>query len=165
MKLRRSLPWLGWALAGVLALSVAGTALASADNGDAKAAAAMLSKDGDKQEQHVERLSNLRQVRPFRRGLHGEVTVRGGKDANGKPVFIDAVFARGEVAGLSGDTLSVKSADGVVTAFTLGGDTKLRQRGDDVDRTALKAGVPVFAVGKRDGEAVTAVRVVVMARR
>jgi hypothetical protein len=164
MKVRRLLPWLGWVLAGVLAVSAAGTALASAEGDDAKAAAALLAKDGDRQEQRVEKQSKLRQLRLLRRGLHGEVTVRGGKDANGKPTFVQAVFARGEVAGLSGDTLSVRSADGVVTAFTLAGDTKLRQRGEDVARSALRAGVPVFAVGKRDGQAVTAVRVVVLAK-
>ena len=165
MRFRRTLPWLGWALAGVLALSAAGTALASAEGGDAKTAAALLSRDADKQEQRVDRGARLRHLRPFRRAVHGEVTVRTGKDADGKPQFTQAVFARGEVAGLSGDTLQVRSPDGVVTSFTLSGDTKLRRRGEDVDRSALAQGVKVFAVGKKDGQAVRAVRVVVAVRR
>jgi hypothetical protein len=160
MKLRRSLPWLGWALAGVLALSAAGTALAANDASDAKTAAALVAEGGGANEERVERWAKLRNLRPFKRALHGEVTVRSGKDAAGKPQFTNAVFARGEVAELAGDTLRVRSADGVVTSFTLNGDTKLRQRGEDVARDALKPGTAVFAVGTKEGEAVTAVRVI-----
>jgi hypothetical protein len=160
MKLQRSMPWLGWALAGVLALSAAGTALAANDASDANTAAALVAQDGGTQEKRVDRWAKLRNLRPFRRALHGEVTVRDGKDAAGKPRFTEAVFARGEVAELSGDTLRVRSADGVVTSFTLNGETKLRRRGNDVARDALKPGTAVFAVGKKDGQAVTAVRVV-----
>jgi hypothetical protein len=153
--LGRRTGWLGWAVAGVLLLSAGGAALAAQGSPTTTTQAPGGTVDRD-------RARLLRGGGPAlgwrhglaRRALHGELTVQ--TDQGVKTV----VLARGEVAALADDNLTVKSSDGVSTAFRIDGNTRFGFRREPDPRAALKVGDDVWVVGEKSGGTTTATSVV-----
>jgi hypothetical protein len=171
---RRPLPLLGWVVAGVLAVALGGQALAAtlADQPTpppTPGAAPAPAFNGYGQQQP-------NQAGPGRghRGGHGglghffggrfrdRAPVRGEVTVpNGNNGYEQLAFARGTVTAVSETSLSVKSADGTTTTFTLNGDTVYRSGRDQVARTDIKLGAEVFASGPHSGSATTARHVII----
>jgi hypothetical protein len=82
--------------------------------------------------------------------LHGEAVVQ---TRNG---FVTVDFARGTVSAIDGNSISVTSADGVVTTFAIGPKTKARSAGHVVALGTVHAGDRVGVMGMKKGAAVTA---------
>lgn len=159
--MRRSsvrLSWLGWVVAGVLAVTAGGAALASAGHdavpGDTttvsdRLAAAPAAFAPARKARLLQRLAHRR------RALHGEVTVK--TDQGTKTV----VFARGKVTAVSDSSLTITSEDNVATSFALNGDTKFGTGFALQSKDDVKVGVQATAAGEKQGSTVTARRVVV----
>ncbi len=93
--------------------------------------------------------------RLFRRGIHGEVTVKDHKTGR----FVTREWQRGLITAISGDHVTVKSADGVRWTWTVENNTKITRDGKKVTESVLKDGDTVLVVGARDGGANDAKRV------
>ena len=150
--LGRRTGWLGWAVAGVLLLSAGGVALAAQDTPSTTQGAV------DKADKA--RAGALGQGRRGwrhalgRRALHGEVTLQT------KQGVKTVVLARGQVTALSGTAITVKSADGVSTAFRIDGDTRYGFRNQPAPTAELKVGDTAWVVGDKSGDTTTARRIV-----
>ena len=160
--MRRSrvrLGWLGWVVAGVLAVTAGGAALAASGHGTTLQGDTAAVSDGlavapaafapARKARLLERLTHRR------RALHGEVTVK--TDQGIKTV----VFARGKVTAVSGSSLTITSEDNVATTFALNGDTRFGTGFALQSKDDLKVGVQATAAGEKQGSTVTARRVVV----
>jgi len=79
--------------------------------------------------------------------LHGEVVVQS-KDG---PKTI--VVQRGEVTAVSGDELTVKSADGFSLTWAVGDKLRVVQNRKAADQSAIKTGGQIGVAGVKDGEA------------
>jgi len=152
--------WLGWAVAGVLAVTAGGAALAASGQGTAVGSTAAVSEQvatgqavtagQGRKARLVERLAHRK-----RRALHGEVTVK--TDEGVKTV----AFARGKVTASSASSLTITSEDNVATTFALNGETRFGTRFALQSADDVKVGVQATAAGEKQGETVTAKRVVV----
>ncbi|HKE99404.1 MAG TPA: hypothetical protein VKG45_10795 [Actinomycetes bacterium] len=157
-RLRRYLPWGGLVVVGLLVAQLVGSTLAGADDGAAggaepAAASAVAAKAGAGPWEHRGGLRRLARSRV----VHGEVTVRV------EDGFEQRVFARGDVSAVTGTSVSVRSADGVVTVFTLNGDTRFRRLPRaDAGREDVKVGAHVLVSGPRQGSGILARRVVLL---
>jgi len=148
-RLGRHMGWLGWAVAGVLAVSAGGVALAA--NGQTTSTtgpAAVAKKDGAKIGHWGLRLG--------RRALHAEGAFQT------KDGVKTVVFARGKVTAVAGSSVTITSSDGVATTFALGADTKFGTKRRQQAKGDVKVGVQAAAAGVRSGGGVTARRVVVL---
>ena len=141
--------WLGWALAGVLAVAAAGTALAGAGEPVGPGPAAPPASDGVALAAAELLGAGPPALRAARRGaarrLHGEVTVRT------RDGFATYAFARGEVTALPAERLSVRSDDGVSTTFTLSGETRYGTWRRPQRREDLEVGDRVLVLGEKAG--------------
>jgi hypothetical protein len=146
--------WLGWVVAGVLAVTAGGAALAATGQGAARGSVATVSEQlaagQGRKARIIERLAHRK-----RRALHGEVTVK--TDEGTRTV----VFARGTVTALSASSLTITSEDKVATTFALNGETRFGTRFALQSRGDLKVGARATEAGEKQGETVTARRVVV----
>jgi hypothetical protein len=142
--------WLGWVVAGVLAVTAGGAALAATGQGPVATVSEQLAAGQGRKAGVIERLAHRK-----RRALHGEVTVK--TDEGTKTV----VFARGKVTAVSGSGLTITSEDQVATTFALNGETRFGTRFALQSRDDLRVGVQATAAGEKQGETVTARRVVV----
>jgi hypothetical protein len=88
------------------------------------------------------------------RGVHGEATVT---RKNGK--VIQGEWQRGQVTGISGTALTVKSKDGTTWTWTVSGSTPVKRNGKKIAESALKTGDKVLVVGMKNGSANNAKRV------
>lgn len=88
-----------------------------------------------------------------RRALHGEVTV-GAK----KHRVVD--FQRGTVSSVSDSSVTVKSVDGFVGTYVVGPQTKVRVAKKDASIDDVSTGDRVRVVAVKDGQTLTATRVV-----
>jgi hypothetical protein len=70
------------------------------------------------------------------------------------------VMARGEVTALSGDTITVKSSDGVETSFAINDDTRFGFRNEPDPSAELEVGEDAFVAGEKSGDTAVARRVV-----
>ena len=77
--------------------------------------------------------------------LHGEVVLQTRKG------IVTADIARGTVSAIDGDSISVKSADGVVTTFTINANTKARSAGHVIPLNTVHAGDQVGVLGIKTG--------------
>ncbi len=159
--MRRSrvrLGWLGWVVAGVLAVTAGGVALASsgqdAVRGDTTAVSDQLAV-APAAFAPARKARLLQRLAHRRRALHGEVTVK--TDQGTKTV----VFARGKVTAVSDSSLTITSEDNVATSFALNGDTKFGTGFALQSKDDLEVGVQATAAGQKQGSTVTARRVVV----
>jgi len=90
-------------------------------------------------------------LRRAARGVHGEATVRR-RDGS----FHVTTWQRGQITGVSGATVTVRSADGVAWTWTTGGDTRVHKNGEKSKVSALASGDQVIVRGERAGTARTA---------
>jgi hypothetical protein len=146
--------WLGWVVAGVLLLGVGGSAVAAslAGGSEPQAGAAVVAPGGGPASGGFAHRGRGRWG--ARAPVRGEVTVP--REGN---TFEQIVFARGMVTEITETSLSITSADGHRTTFTLNADTRYRRGRDQLARTDVKEGLQAFASGPRSGQTVTARRV------
>ena len=86
------------------------------------------------------------------RGVHGEATVRRGRDGG----FQVVTWQRGEVTGKSGAVVTVRSADGVSWQWTTDAKTRVRKDGEKAQLSAVATGDKVIVAGRRTGDTRTA---------
>ena len=98
-------------------------------------------------------------ARRFFRGVHGTATVRI-KDGG----FAQVAWQRGQVTAVSGNNLTVRSADGTTWQWVTNSATKIRRHGDKASVSQLAANDRVFVIGTVDGSTRTA-RAAVVPRR
>ena len=95
----------------------------------------------------------------LRRGtLHGEAVVKT-KDGGTRTVAVQ----RGEVTGIDGTSMTVKSADGFTMTWTFGDDLRVVERRATIQPEAVKVGTTVGVAGAKDGDRATA-RLVLLKR-
>ena len=155
---RHASAWLGWALAAVLLVGVGGSALASNHGGPATpVASGVVSESGPTiQGAHLCGRFPRACVAARRAPVRGELTV----PVPDKPgTFEQIVFARGEVTAISASSISIRSADGQVTAFTLDSGTRYRRGRDQIDRGDVTVGSRALVSGPREGRSIKARRV------
>jgi hypothetical protein len=165
--LGRRMAWLGWVVAGILALSVGGAAFAATQQssgtdpqpqklGYAFAQATATTNGNGK---------GVPGGRPrFGRGLggakfpgralHGEATVQ---TDNGTKTY---VFANGTVSALSGTSITIKSSDNVSTTFAINSDTRYGFQNFSQPQAELKTGQTARVIGTKSGDTNTATRIV-----
>jgi hypothetical protein len=85
------------------------------------------------------------------RGVHGEATVRQ-KDGT----FRVSTWQRGQITGVGGASVTVRSADGVSWTWTTTGKTRIRKNGDKAAVNALASGDRIVVIGERSGATRTA---------
>jgi len=150
-RLGRQMGWLGWVVAGVLAISAGGMALAATGQATSTTSTTVAGpgkKDGAG-------LAARFGGRLGRRALHGEVTFQT------KDGVKTVVFARGKVTAVSDSSVTITSSDNVATTFALDADTRYGTRRHQQARSDVKAGVQAAVVGLKSGGSATASRVVV----
>jgi len=150
-RLGRHMGWLGWAVAGVLAVSAGGVALAASGQATSTTettVATPAKKDAAGLPHRLGRGLG-------RRALHGEVTVQTRDGVK------TVVFARGKVTAVSDSSVTITSSDNVATTFALNADTRYGTRRHQQARSDVKVGVPAFVGGLEAGGGATASRVVV----
>jgi hypothetical protein len=130
----------------VLGLTAGGIAWAESASSPAPASAtAAASQSASVTDRHGMRLRGL-----GKRVLHGEVVLQTRKG------FVTAVIARGTVTAVDANSISVKSADGVTTTFTIDAKTKARSAGKVVPVANVHQGDTVGVLGVKNGSAVVA---------
>jgi hypothetical protein len=175
-RLGRHAAWLGWVVAGVLALSAGGVAFA-ANNSDRGSNAPQLQnlvfpqaqqgaqqggtpQGGDpkgKRDALAKKLLSLRGGKLGMIGgklLHSETTVQ---TDNGTKTF---VVARGSVTALSGSSITITSSDKVATTFAINGDTRYGFQNFKQPQAQLRTGQTALAVGTKSGGSATATRII-----
>jgi Domain of unknown function (DUF5666) len=161
----RRAAWLGWVLAGVLALSAGGAAFAAtqkSSGSDQQArglgfALGALDPNGNGIAGRVGgrvRFGGGLGARFGGRTLHGQATVQ---TQNGVKTY---VFANGKVTALSGSSITVTSSDNVATTFAINGDTRYGFQNFSQPRAELKTGQTAWVVGTKSGDTNTATRIV-----
>jgi hypothetical protein len=117
-------------------------------------------RDGHHGRQHGKQHPWRHQARFAHRGVHGEATVQR-KDKS----FHVSAWQRGQVTGVSGATVTVRSADGVSWTWTTNDKTRVRKSGDKSTPSALASGDQLVVLGERTGTTRTATRIVVPKKR
>jgi hypothetical protein len=155
-RLGRRMGWLGWVVAGVLAVSAGGAALAAqsvTSTTQAPSGGGAVGKADKARAGALGRGFGFRHALG-RRMLHGEVTVQTQEGVK------TLVMASGEVSALSKDAITIRSSDGVETSFTLNGDTRYGFRNEPAPSAELKVGDTAFVTGEKSGGGAVAKRVV-----
>jgi hypothetical protein len=152
-RLGRHMGWLGWVVAGVLALSAGGVAWAATSSSAPSTTAP--SGNGGAAKAHP-KLGGLAWGRHLGgRALHGEVTVQ---TKNGTRTV---VLARGKVSAYTaGSSISITSSDNTVTTFTINSATRYGFRNFSQPEASLKTGETAMVVGTQSGSTNTANRVI-----
>jgi hypothetical protein len=154
-RLGRRMGWLGWVVAGVLLVSAGGAALAAQNaTGTTQAPSTGAAKAKDRARAGLLGARAGWRHALGRRVLHGEVTLQTQEGTK------TVVMAYGQVTALSKDAITVKSSDGVETAFKLDGDTRFGFRNETAPSAELKVGEDAFVAGEKSGGGTTAKRVV-----
>jgi hypothetical protein len=162
--LGRRMAWLGWVVAGVLALSVGGVAFAATQQSSGSdqrpqslgfaLAGAPAKPDRNGLAGRVRFGAGLGGARFGGRTLHGQATVQ---TDNGVKTF---VFASGKVTALSGSSITITSSDNVATTFAINGDTRYGFQNFSQPRAELKTGQTAWVIGTKSGDTNTATRIV-----
>lgn len=128
---------------------------AAGDTGDSAAPEDTAAPGG----RHPRLVRHPLRARRFFRGVHGTATVRI-KDGG----FAQVAWQRGQVTAVSGNNLTVRSADGTTWQWVANGDSKVRRHGDKASVSQLAANDWVFVIGTVDGSTRT-IRAAVVPRR
>lgn len=88
-------------------------------------------------------------------GVHGQATVEKRKTGQ----FVVREWQRGSITGVSGATLTVKSADGVSWTWTVEKNARITRDGKKAAESVLKTGDTVRVVGRQAGSANDALRI------
>jgi hypothetical protein len=144
----RRVGWLGWVLAGALAVSAGGVALAQTRTTPTTTQAGTADKAGRRADGFGWRRGLVRRV------LHGEVTIqaKGGRRT--------VVLARGKVTALAANSITITSDDNVATSFRIDDATRFGFLREPDPRAELKVGDTALVVGEKSGDANLAKRVV-----
>jgi len=158
MKLGRHMGWLGWVVAGILAVSARGVAWAATSSSPSTTVAPSSGSDAKTPGKHALRLGGLG-GRLGGRALHGEITVQN-QNGNGTKTV---VLARGKVSAYSaGSSITITSTDSTTTSFTINGDTRYGFRNFSQPEASLKTGETAMVIGTKSGSGNTAQRIVVV---
>jgi hypothetical protein len=158
----RRMAWLGWVVAGVLALSVGGAAFAATQQSSSAdqprslgfgLATADANTNGKGIAGRLRFGGGLGGARFHGRTLHGQATVQ---TDSGTRTY---VFATGKVTALSGSSITITSSDNVATTFAINGDTRYGFRNLPQPRAELKTGQTASVIGTRSGDTNTATRI------
>jgi hypothetical protein len=166
-RLGRHAAWLGWVVAGVLALSAGGVAFAASNNDRGSDSAPLrdlvFAQARGSQVDPGGKAPGDPQRGAFpalRRGLlggklggkllHSETTFDSG---NGVKTF---VIARGEVTALSGSSITITSSDKVATTFAINSSTRYGFRNFKQPQAQLRTGQTAMAIGTKSGNTITA---------
>ncbi len=153
MKPVSSIRWnhgVGWGVAGILAVIVAGGAATAAVGGESPATPGTTANSKLTDEQKADRKAGNALKGFGKKVEHAEAVVRT-KDGT-RSVLVQ----RGEVTAVSGDEMTVKSADGFEATWKLGNATKVRSAGKKGDTGDLAAGDKVGVAGGGKGTSGTA---------
>jgi hypothetical protein len=165
--LGRRMAWLGWVVAGVLALSVGGAAFAATQQSSSTdeprslgfaLATADPNGGGEGPGGKLRLRGGMGGPRLMGRALHGQATVQ---TDDGVKTY---VFATGKVTALSGSSITITSSDNVATTFAINGDTRYGFRDFSQPQAELKTGQTASAIGTRSGDTNTATRIVTFER-
>jgi len=151
-RLGRHMGWLGWVVAGILALSAGGVAWAATSSSPSTTA---LSANGSTAKAHS-KLGGLGWGRRLGgRALHGQVTVQ---TKNGTKTV---VLARGKVSAYTaGSSITITSTDNTTTTFTINSATRYGFLNFSQPEASLKTGETALVVGTQSGSTNTANRIV-----
>ena len=94
------------------------------------------------------------------RALHGEATVKGGKQAGGETRVV--VFQRGTVTKLSATSIELRSEDGFVASYVVTGDLRVRANREQGQLGDVKVDQRVRLLATKDGSTLTAKRVIIV---
>ena len=94
------------------------------------------------------------QLRFVARALHGEVTLAGEKHRV-------IAFQRGQVQNVGQTSVRVKSNDGFVETYALGGDTKVRENGEKAKISDIDTSDRVLVVALKEDSTLKARRVII----
>jgi predicted lipid-binding transport protein (Tim44 family) len=173
-RLGRHAAWLGWVVAGVLALSAGGVAFAAnndrASNDQAPLRDLVFTQAQANQGNQPNQGNNQQgngggAFGGLRRGLaagklgggqllHSETTV---DTKDGVKTF---VLARGQVTALSGSSITITSSDKVATTFAINGDTRYGFQNFKQPEAQLRNGQTALAIGTKSGGTTTANRII-----
>ena len=106
--------------------------------------------------QHPGRLARLRRAV---RGIHGQATVR---TRNG---FAQVSWQRGQLTGINGGTLTVRSLDGTTWQWATNGNTRVRKDGQKSSVDKLATGDYVVVAGPDGSGGTRTARVVVVPKK
>lgn len=150
-RLGRHMGWLGWVVAGILALSAGGVAFA------ATSSSSSTTQPGSGTATAAHPKLRLGWGRLGGRLLHGDVTVQ---TKNGTR---EVVLARGTVSAYTpGSSITITSSDNTTTTFTINGDTRYGFHNFSTPEASLKTGETALVIGTKSGGATTATRIVVV---
>ncbi len=165
-RLGRRTAWLGWVVAGVLALSAGGVAFAANNSGDRATDTAPVRNlgllfaqtQGSQGDSTQGKLPGLRHRlfggRLGGRVLHSETTVQ---TDNGVKTY---VAARGDVTALSASSITITSSDKVATTFAINSDTRYGFQDFKQPQAALRTGQTAMVIGTKSGDTTTANRII-----
>jgi hypothetical protein len=166
-RLGRHAAWLGWVVAGVLALSAGGVAFA-ANNNDRGSDSTPLrdlvfAQTQGNQGSNAQGNNQGKRFPGLRRGplggrfggriLHSETTV---DTDDGVKTY---VIARGQVTALSGSSITITSSDKVATTFAINSDTRYGFRNFKQPQAQLRTGQTATAIGTKSGGTITATNI------
>lgn len=143
----------GVILAGVLAAGGA-TAYASSTSSPGASPSSAASASSAKQHHNKHHKKHGKHHRSLP-GVHGQATVKNRKTGQ----FVVREWQRGSITGVSGATLTVKSADGVSWTWTVEKNARITRGGKKFAESALKTGDTVRVVGRQAGSANDALRI------
>src|SRR6266516_2804397 len=150
-RLGRHMGWLGWVVAGVLALSAGGVAWAATSSSPTTAPSA----SGSATKGEHPKLGHGLGRGLGGRLLHGEVTVQ---TKNGTQ---NVVLARGKVSAYTaGSSITITSTDNTATTFAINSDTRYGFLNFSQPEASLKTGETALVVGAQSGSTNTAKRIV-----
>jgi hypothetical protein len=166
-RLGRHAAWLGWVVAGVLALSAGGVALAANSSGRGSDSASprdlVFTQPQSNQGSAMQGYPGRNGFPAFRHGLlggrlggqllHSETTVN---TDNGVKTY---VIARGEVTALSSSSITITSSDKVATTFAINSGTRYGFRNFKQPQAQLRTGQTAMAIGTKSGDTTTATNI------
>ncbi len=165
-RLGRRTAWLGWVVAGVLALSAGGVAFAASNSGGKATDTAPVRNlgllfaqtQGSQSGNPQGRLPGLRHHlfggRLGGQVLHSETTVQ---TDNGVKTY---VAARGNVTALSASSITITSSDKVATTFAINSDTRYGFQNFKEPQAELRTGQTAMVIGTKSGDTTTANRII-----
>ena len=154
-RLGKRMGWLGWVVAGVLAVSAGGVAFAATSSGSSTTTTQSSGPAGGA---HLKLRLGLGRLGG--RALHGDDTVQ---TKNGTR---EVVLARGTVSAYTaGSSITITSSDHATTTFAINGDTRYGFHNFSQPEASLKTGETALVIGTKSGGATTATRIIVVQKQ
>ncbi|MBC9730877.1 hypothetical protein [Streptomyces sp. TRM68367] len=145
----------GVILAGVLSAGGATAYASSTSSPGASPSSAASASSAHAKQHHKKHGKHHRKHHRSLPGVHGQATVKNRKTGQ----FVVREWQRGSITGVSGATLTVKSADGVSWTWTVENNAPITRDGEKAAGSVLKTGDTVLVVGRQAGSANDALRI------